>query len=223
MPFEKFKLRRAVILTYLIGVHIIAGYFLAKELLIRVLPSGTSVSVPDPTFPTVAPTPLPVPSILADMSTPASADSVGSGPLDLIVPVSGVSAVGLLDTYNESRGEDRAHDAIDIPAPAGTPVIAATDGVIARFFDSVPGGITIYQLSNGGKYVLYYAHLQSRADGLKVGDKVVQGQTIGYVGDTGNAGPGNFHLHFSVAVVRDPARYWEGDYINPYPLLRKDP
>ena len=104
-------------------------------------------------------------------------------------------------------------------APAGTPVIAAVDGEIARFFDSVPGGITIYQLSGDKKFVYYYAHLQRRSDAIKPGDRVTKGTVIGYVGDTGNAGPGNNHLHFSIARVADPTRVWEGTYLNPYPYL----
>jgi murein DD-endopeptidase MepM/ murein hydrolase activator NlpD len=138
-----------------------------------------------------------------------------------MVPVAGVRVDQLSDTFNAARGEGRSHDAIDIMAPGGTPVVAAAGGVIARFFDSIPGGTTIYQFTTDRKYMLYYAHLQKRADGLKAGDQVAQGQVIGYVGDTGNAGKGNFHLHFSIAVVRDPARYWEGDYLNPFPLLRR--
>ncbi|HEX5964270.1 MAG TPA: M23 family metallopeptidase, partial [Pyrinomonadaceae bacterium] len=79
---------------------------------------------------------------------------------------------------------------------------------------------TIYQLSADEKTVYYYAHLQSYAAGLAEGNIVRQGDVIAYVGDTGNAGVGNYHLHFSIAAVSDPARYWEGTNINPYPLLR---
>jgi murein DD-endopeptidase MepM/ murein hydrolase activator NlpD len=84
----------------------------------------------------------------------------------------------------------------------------------------VAGGITIYVLGDDGKYMYYYAHLQRRADDVKEGDHVDQGKVIAYVGDTGNAGPGNTHLHFSIAQVTDPKRFWEGTYLNPYPLLR---
>ena len=210
-----------MILTYLITVHFLLAYFLGREALTRYWPPDSSIAIQDPTITYQAPTPLAVPSVVADLETPLDNDEA-TGSLDLIVPVAGVARDDLSDTFKDPRGEDRGHDAIDIPAQEGTPVVAAADGVIARFFDSIPGGITIYQLSKDGKYVLYYAHLQKRADGLKVGDHVVQGQTIGYVGDTGNAGPGNFHLHFSVALVRDPARYWEGEYINPFPLLKKN-
>src|SRR4030095_4873394 len=110
----------------------------------------------------------------------------------------------LIDTFSDARSEGRTHDAIDIPAPAGTPVLAAANGEVIKIFQSERGGITIYQLSADRKLVFYYAHLQGYADGLAAGRYVQQGQVIGYVGDTGNAGVGNFHLHFSIAILADP-------------------
>jgi len=112
------------------------------------------------------------------------------------------------------------HDAIDIPAAQGTPVVAAADGQIIKLFQSELGGTIIYQLSTDKKFIFYYAHLQRYADGLSEGKSVRQGEVIGYVGDSGNAGLGNYHLHFSIAAVSDPRRYWEGVNINPYPLLK---
>ena len=143
------------------------------------------------------------------------------GRLNLAVPVKGVKREQLLDTFKDARSESRVHDAIDIPAPAGTPVIAVAEGEIIKLFESELGGTTIYQASKDRKLIFYYAHLQRYADGLVVGKTVWQGETIGYVGDTGNAGAGNYHLHFSIMIVNDPKRYWEGTNINPYPLLRK--
>ena len=141
--------------------------------------------------------------------------------LKLAVPVKGVKPEQLLDTFKDTRSEGRVHDAIDIPAPAGTPVIAVAEGEIIKLFQSELGGITIYQASKDKKLIFYYAHLQGYADGLVVGKTVWQGETIAYVGDTGNAGAGNYHLHFSIMVVNDPKRYWEGTSMNPYPLLRR--
>jgi peptidoglycan LD-endopeptidase LytH len=143
------------------------------------------------------------------------------GRLNLAVPVKGVKAEQLQDTFKDARSEGRVHDAIDIPAPAGTPVIATAEGQIVKLFKSERGGTTIYQASKDKKLVFYYAHLQGYADGLVVGKTVWQGETIGYVGDTGNAGAGNYHLHFSIMVVSDPKRYWEGTNVNPFPFLRK--
>jgi peptidoglycan LD-endopeptidase LytH len=139
----------------------------------------------------------------------------------LLIPVQGVRKEDLRDTFNDARSEGRSHDAIDIMAPAGTPVLAVADGEIAQFHDSERGGITIYQYSQDKKLIYYYAHLQSRAPNLKPKDFVRQGTVIGYVGDTGNSGAGNFHLHFAVWAINDPQRVWEGTNINPYPLLTR--
>lgn len=139
----------------------------------------------------------------------------------LIIPVAGVRPDQLLDTFTASRSEGRTHDAIDIMAPAETPVLAAADGRIQKLWQSERGGTAIYQLSADQKLILYYAHLARYADGLTEGKQVRQGEVIAYVGDTGNAGAGNYHLHFSIATVADPKRYWEGTNINPYPLLRE--
>ena len=152
-------------------------------------------------------------------ATPLAESFVGT--LKLIIPVTGVRPDQLTDTFADARSEGRVHDAIDIPAAAGTPVVAAADGEIARLFLSERGGTTIYQFSADKKLVFYYAHLQRYADGLMAGKSVHQGEIIAYVGDTGNAGTGNFHLHFSISVINDPKRYWEGANINPYPLLHK--
>ena len=154
-------------------------------------------------------------------ATPPPVNNSFVGTLKLIIPVAGVKPDQLLDTFADARSEGRIHDAIDIPAPAGTPVLAAADGEIVKLFPSERGGTTIYQLSSDRKLVFYYAHLQRYADGLVVGKFVKQGDVIAYVGDTGNAGVGNFHLHFSISIVADPKRYWEGTNINPYPLLRQ--
>ena len=142
-------------------------------------------------------------------------------PSGLIIPVAGVTSEQLLDTFSAARGEGRVHDAIDIPAPQDTPVLATADGKIVKLFQSKAGGTTIYQLSADEKFIYYYAHLDRYADGLHEGQIVTQGETIAYVGDTGNAGAGNYHLHFSIAITSDPKRWWEGVNINPYPLLRR--
>lgn len=153
--------------------------------------------------------------------TPLPTPTVISPPGNLIVPVAGVRVDQLRDTFADARSEGRVHDAIDIAAPRGSPVLAAADGAIVKLSPSERGGTTIYQLSADSKYIYYYAHLERYADGLAVGHFAKQGETIAYVGDTGNAGTGNYHLHFSVAMVSDPKRYWEGMNINPYPLLRR--
>jgi murein DD-endopeptidase MepM/ murein hydrolase activator NlpD len=139
----------------------------------------------------------------------------------LFIPVVGVKRSELQDTYEDARSGGRIHDAIDIIAAGGTPVVAAADGVIGKFFDSKQGGITIYQWSNDSSRIYYYAHLQRRAEGLTEKTFVKRGTIIGYVGDTGNAGTGNFHLHFSIMIPTTPGRYWNGSPINPYPILKE--
>ncbi len=176
-------------------------------------PSPQVVTTVVPTPPASAEEPQPQP--------PATTEPGYVGKLNLIIPVSGVKPAQLHDTFTDARSEGRVHDAIDIAAPQGTPVIAAADGEIIKLFESERGGTTIYQLSTDKKLVYYYAHLQRYADGLAAGKLVHQGVIIAYVGDTGNAGAGNYHLHFSIAIVSDPSRYWEGTNINPYPLLHK--
>jgi len=165
------------------------------------------------------PTPYATPPATSSPTSAPTAPLVS--PAGLIVPVAGVRADQLVDTFSAARSEGRVHDAIDIPAPRGTQVLAVANGKILKLFQSVPGGITIYQLSSDETFIYYYAHLDGYAAGLSEGQTVTQGETIAYVGDTGNAGAGNYHLHFSIAMTSNPKRYWEGVNINPYPLLRK--
>jgi murein DD-endopeptidase MepM/ murein hydrolase activator NlpD len=142
---------------------------------------------------------------------------------ELIVPVLGVRPEKLRDTYTEARSEGRTHNALDIMSSCGTPVIAARSGKIIKLFQSDRGGITIYQMGPDNKTVYYYAHLARYENGLSEGHIAQAGEVIGYVGDTGNAGAGNCHLHFAIWTVTDPKRYWDGESINPYPLLRTAP
>lgn len=139
----------------------------------------------------------------------------------LAIPVMGVRAEQLRDTYEDAR-TGHVHHAIDIMAPGGTPVLAAADGVILKLRTGGLGGITIYQLDPDGRTLYYYAHLQRYAAGLREGLSIFRGQVIAYVGDTGNAGAGNYHLHFSVGMVQDPKRWWESENFNPYPMLAGD-
>lgn len=167
----------------------------------------------------VQPTPEVIAPPLNNTSPMVSGASLPAG--SLIIPVAGVRPDQLRDTFSESRSEGKVHDALDIPAPRGTPVVAAAEGPIVKLFQSERGGTTIYQLSTDGKFVYYYAHLDRYAEGLVENHYAKQGETIAYVGDTGNAGPGNYHLHFSIAEISNPKDFWHGRNINPYPLLRK--
>ncbi len=187
----------------------------------------TRVQQPPPVPLSALPSPSPSPSLppieqpLEQPSEQPAEKPSFVGQLHLIIPVAGVRPDQLLDTYDDARSEGRVHDAIDIMAPGGTPVLAASDGKIVKLSQSERGGTTIYQLSSDEKMIFYYAHLASYAAGLSEGSFVRQGDVIAYVGDTGNAGAGNYHLHFSIALVADPKRYWEGTNINPYPMLSR--
>lgn len=139
----------------------------------------------------------------------------------LIIPVAGIKPESLQDTFTAARSAGRTHNAIDIMAPKGTPVLAAADGKIVRLFQSERGGTTIYQLSVDEHRVYYYAHLDRYADNLHDGQTVHQGDVIGYVGNTGDAGPENYHLHFSIWNIADPKHFWDGENLNPYTLLKK--
>jgi murein DD-endopeptidase MepM/ murein hydrolase activator NlpD len=149
----------------------------------------------------------------------AIAEGVVVGPAGLAIPVPGVKADQLSDTFDEARASGRRHDAIDIMAAEGTPVIAAADGTIEKLFDSVRGGTTIYQRSRDQKWIYYYAHLSAYAPGLHEGQQVKRGQVIGRVGHTGDASAAGPHLHFAINQMAPGERWWNGTPINPYPLL----
>ncbi|HEV7587783.1 MAG TPA: M23 family metallopeptidase [Longimicrobium sp.] len=166
-----------------------------------------------------APSPLPEPRYeRAAGSRPQAYVAPGAS---LTIPVMGIRPEQLRDTYEDPRS-GHVHHAIDIMAPGGSPVVAAADGSILKLRTGGNGGITIYQLAPDGRTLYYYAHLQRYAAGMREGLPVQRGQVIAYVGDTGNAGAGNYHLHFSVGRLADPRRWWESENTNPYPLLAGD-
>jgi len=157
---------------------------------------------------------------------PAERPVIAADPIEdlrsrhLQLPVEGLTREELQDTFNETRGGDRRHEALDIVAPRDTPVLAVDDGTIAKLFLSKPGGITIYQFDPTSTYAYYYAHLSRYAEGLREHAAVARGQVIGYVGTTGNAPPETPHLHFAIFLLTDRKRWWEGMAIDPYPILR---
>ena len=139
---------------------------------------------------------------------------------ELGVPLQGVSASALHDTFNELRGGTRPHEALDIMAPRGTPVLSASSGRVLKLFNSVPGGLMVYAVDSTGRYILKYGHLDGYAPGLVDGQALTRGQQIGFVGTTGNAAGGAPHLHFAMARAQDLKKWWLGDAVNPYPLLK---
>jgi peptidoglycan LD-endopeptidase LytH len=152
-------------------------------------------------------------------------DAIKVAPSGLAIPVAGVSFRQLVDTYSEARaGGARLHDAIDIMAEAGTPVIAAAPGKVAKlFFSEGGGGITAYVRSDDGRWMYYYAHLQGYAPGLAEGQSIRRGQMIGRVGSTGNANAKGPHLHFAISQMAPNEKWWQGTPLNPYTLLAARP
>jgi peptidoglycan LD-endopeptidase LytH len=137
-------------------------------------------------------------------------------------PIANLKRSDIQDTFAQARGGgERRHEATDIMAPRGTPVIAVDTGVVAKLFTSIPGGLTVYQFDGSQRYAYYYAHLDRYAEGLREGQLLKKGDLVGYVGSTGNADPNSPHLHFAIFELGPEKRWWEGKPINPYPFLIK--
>lgn len=136
----------------------------------------------------------------------------------LTVPVQGVRREALRDSFREARGGS-AHEALDIPAPRGTPVIAAGDGRIVKLFHSRAGGLTVYQFDPRQEFAYYYAHLDRYAEDLHEGMEVTQGRLLGNVGTTGNAPPDAPHLHFAIFRLGPGRQWWKGTPLDPFGLL----
>jgi murein DD-endopeptidase MepM/ murein hydrolase activator NlpD len=136
----------------------------------------------------------------------------------LIVPVTGVTPAQLVGSFDDARGQ-RRHEALDIPAPRGTPVVSAAAGQLVKLHTSEFGGLMVYTADETERFVLLYAHLDRYASGLAEGMRLRRGQLLGYVGTTGNAPPEVPHLHFGIARVSSVAEWWRGAPVDPLPLL----
>lgn len=167
-----------------------------------------------------APREAPVPEAPAG-AVAVSEESLVAGPSGLVIPVAGIKRESLLDTFTQARaGGSRPHDAIDIMAPHGTPVVAAAPGRLEKlFFSKGGGGISAYVRSGDGQWTYYYAHLQDYAPGLREGQPIGRGDPIGRVGSTGNANPAGPHLHFAIHRMAAGEKWYQGRAVNPYPLL----
>lgn len=194
----------------------------------EVLPERSEAPPSWPRFAEPAPTPLPTePAASPSLTAPAESKSVGLPLLKtdidklraraLSMPVQGMDQTSVHDSFGDSRG-GRHHEAIDLVAPRGTPVLAVDYGRVEKLFTSKLGGLTIYQFDLQGEYCYYYAHLDRYATGLEQGKVLRKGDVIGYVGTTGNAPPGTPHLHFTIFRLGSEKRWWEGTAINAYPL-----
>lgn len=156
----------------------------------------------------------------------SSTPSVGPQDLDalksegLIVPVAGVAAKDLVDSFDDMRGSQRHHNALDIMAKRNTPVLAAVSGTVIKLHNSAAGGLTIYTADPTSRFVMMYGHLDAYRPGLKDGDRVSRGDIIGFVGSTGNANPLAPHLHFQITRNDNMKEWWKGTPLNPFLVLR---
>jgi murein DD-endopeptidase MepM/ murein hydrolase activator NlpD len=180
-----------------------------------------ALSLSNPASPAVpaAPPSVAPPAIGAASAAPLiDADIAYLTKQRLLIPVAEKTPADLRDSFYDARSGGRTHNAMDIMAPQGTPVLATADGRL-KPYNSELGGIMLYQIDASGPYVYCYAHLDRYADGVYEGKVVKRGEVIAYVGDTGNARPGNYHLHFGISRMSAPGKWSGGQPINPYSVF----
>ncbi len=180
----------------------------------RTAGSGGGREAPPQKILTAAHPPVPPPAGEPGPTGPELIDELRQK--DLLVPLAGRSRESLSDNFLEARGKGRIHQAIDLVAPRGTPVLAVEGGVVRKLFTSVPGGLTVYQYDPTSSWCYYYAHLDGYAPGISEGSVVRRGEVLGYVGTTGNAPKNAPHLHFAIYRLGAGKRWWEGAAVNPY-------
>lgn len=212
----------AIALTAIVTAAVTSAVWLTifnlRERESNAAPAATASRAPAATA-SRAPAAVPAPPELAP-DFPSQADYRALAGKRLTIPVAGTMAAHLMNTFGDERGGgDRAHQALDIMAPRGTPVVAVEDGRIEKLFNSRAGGLTIYQFDPMRTYSYYYAHLDRYADGVAEGKAVKRGEVIGYVGFTGNASPAGPHLHFAIFRLGPEKRWYEGLPLNPFPVL----
>lgn len=230
---------------FVVGVLVGAGavsFYVMRNYDVRLVPTGQapvimpaqkSAPAPSVTPPaqarpaavTPASSPVPAPSIPSAAPVPTAPTAVAPPSANtptqsLLLPVQGIQPSELVDTFNQTRGGTRIHEALDIMAPRGREVVAVADGKVVKLFTSKQGGLTVYQFDPSERFSYYYAHLDRYAPGLVEGKLLKRGELVGYVGSTGNSSPDAPHLHFAIFELGPEKRWWEGRPINPYPLLR---
>jgi len=137
----------------------------------------------------------------------------------LLVPVKGIVASQIPDSYDAARDGARVHYALDILAKRGTPVLAADDGRVLHIGTNPLGGNVIWTADPSQRFAFYYAHLDRYAKGLHDGQQISRGDVIGYVGTSGNAPKDTPHLHFQVVRIVNGKRYSDGPPLNPLPFF----
>jgi peptidoglycan LD-endopeptidase LytH len=187
---------------------------------------------PVPVVPTVFAADLATPRGVVDPlppgagSSPATSDAADDAAITALrqrglrLPIDDTDVERLKGMFSQPRGENPAHEAVDIVAPRDTPIHAVDDGTIAKLFMSQAGGLTIYQFDPDQRFCYYYAHLERYATDLVDGQRVTRGEVIGYVGTSGNAPADTPHLHFAIFEVGPDHRWWGGRPIDPHLVLR---
>ena len=155
-------------------------------------------------------------------------DAAPLAPLDaaalLGMPVAGIRRADLIDGYFEKRGRRRIHNAIDIMAPRNTAVRAATSGTIAALNSSPAGGTSIWQYDTSGTFCYFYAHLARYVPGLRAGQTVRPRRRARLRRhDRQRAEAARRTCTSPSSGWRRRGRWWTGEPVNPYPLLRGDP
>jgi len=182
-------------------------------------PSPKPARTSGPTPSTAAAAPLATAAILG---ASAEADVEYVKARRLVLPVAGIHTDQLTDSFDEPRDGSRRHHAIDILAARGTPVLAADDGHVLRVSWNSAGGNTVYATDAESRVVYYYAHLDHYHEPLSPGMPLTKGDTIGFVGTTGNAPKDIPHLHFQIMRMPRDGKYWNGEAINPFSILRAE-
>jgi murein DD-endopeptidase MepM/ murein hydrolase activator NlpD len=141
----------------------------------------------------------------------------------LVIPVAGADMSKVDDTFLDGRDDHRVHRAIDILAPRNTPILSADDGKILRMSTNALGGISMYTVDPLNRIVYYYAHMDHYNNAMSPGRTIVRGDTLGFVGTTGNAPKDTPHLHFQIMHWPADGKYWNGEPINPFDLLGGTP
>lgn len=131
---------------------------------------------------------------------------------ELTFPVAGYDTDAVISVFGDKRGKTRRHKGIDIKAPRGTAVVAATDGFVERVKDGGSGGKQVYLRGAKGR-LFYYAHLDDWS--VEEFAAVEAGDVLGTVGNTGNAKATTPHLHFEIMLGKekkavDPLPFWVG-------------
>jgi murein DD-endopeptidase MepM/ murein hydrolase activator NlpD len=195
----------------------------ASGVAVPAAPAGAVIAAgslpPAPVVPTdLSEADLPLRPVQSATNTAAPTSAAATAP-KLLIPVEGMKLAQLSDNFDQPRGAERHHEALDIMAPKGAKVFAVTDGKVAKLFESKAGGLTVYQFDPSDKLAYYYAHLDKYADGLKEGAQIKRGDLVGYVGVTGNSNPNAPHLHFAVFELTPEKQWWKGTPLNPFPMM----